>query len=196
MAALVTTRDGTQPMDTNNGFTKPSDNIDGGWKQIQHKKLSLNNISKERLETMRAMMKQTKVTVVFRVPQDTEDNYSAAETHLNTIRELSKQDSNLVVLDHKGINHVNIHKAFSEEKYKEAFNPREKKTPEWYNPSQRRPPCPLGERKLQQNIINPILKKEPSVHSLQPKRRIRTFHGDRSPIRPPSRTIMERQYRR
>jgi hypothetical protein len=129
MAALVTTRDGTQPMDTNNGFAKPSDNIDGGWKQVQHKKSSLNSISKDRLESMRAMMKQTKVTVVFRVPQDTEENYSAAETHLNIIRELSKQDSNLVVLDHKGINHVNIHKAFSEEKYKEAFNPREKKIP-------------------------------------------------------------------
>jgi hypothetical protein len=78
---------------------------------------------------MRAAMKQTKITVVIRVPQDTEDGYSAAETHLNTIRELSKQDSNLVVLDSKGTNHVNIHKAFSEEKYKEAFLPREKKLP-------------------------------------------------------------------
>jgi hypothetical protein len=100
--------------------------VDG---KVQSKKSSLNNISKERLETMRAAMKQTKVTVVFRVPPDTDEGYSAAETHLNTIRELSKQDSNLVVLDSKGINHVNIHKAFIEEKYKEAFNPREKKLP-------------------------------------------------------------------
>jgi hypothetical protein len=59
---------------------------------------------------MRAAMKKTKVTVVFRVPPDTEEGYSAAATHLSTIRELSKQDSNLVVLDSKGINHVNIHR--------------------------------------------------------------------------------------
>jgi hypothetical protein len=47
MAALVTIRDVTQPMDTNNWTAKPSDNRDGGWKQVQHKKSSLNNISKE-----------------------------------------------------------------------------------------------------------------------------------------------------
>jgi hypothetical protein len=130
MASLVTINDVTQPMDTSsNWLAQPTENMDGGWKKVQSKKSSLNNISKEHLETMRAAMKQTKVTVVFRVPPDTEEGYSAVETHLNTIRELSKQDSNLVVLDSKGINHVNIHKAFIEEKYKEAFNPREKKLP-------------------------------------------------------------------
>jgi hypothetical protein len=65
----------------------------------------------------------------LRVPQDTEEDFSAAEIHLNTIREIGKQDSNIVVLDHKGINHVNIHKSFSADKYKEHFQPREKKLP-------------------------------------------------------------------
>jgi hypothetical protein len=129
MASLSILSDATQPMDTSNGIAKPPESNDSGWQQVQHKKLSLNSISKERLENMRAAMKQTKITVVIRVPQDTEDNYSAAETHLNTIREISKQDSNLVVLDSKCVNHVNIHKAFSAEKYKEFFNPREKKLP-------------------------------------------------------------------
>jgi hypothetical protein len=130
MASLTTIGDVTQPIDISNWTAKPSENKDNGWKQVQSKKSSLNSISKERLETMRAAMKQTnKVTVVFRVPPDTDEGYSAAETHLNTIRKLSKQDSNLVVSNYKGINHVNIHKAFSEEKYKEAFNPREKKLP-------------------------------------------------------------------
>jgi hypothetical protein len=129
MASLVTINDVNQQMDIGNLNTKPTEETDSGWKKVQSKKSSLNNLSKERLESMRAAMKQTKITVVIRVPQDTEDGYSAAKMHLNTIRELSKQDSNLVVLDSKGTNHVNIHKAFSEEKYKEAFLPREKKLP-------------------------------------------------------------------
>jgi hypothetical protein len=129
MASLVTIRDVTQPIDTSNWIAKPLEAKDSGWQKVQSKKSSLNNISKERLETMRAAMKQTKITVVIRIPAETDEDYSAAETHLNTIRQISKQDSNLVVLDSKGINHVNIHKAFSAEEYKELFNPREKQLP-------------------------------------------------------------------
>jgi hypothetical protein len=120
-------KDATHPLDTSNWIAQHPNVLNDGWKKVQSKKSSLNNISKERLEAMRAAMKKTQITVVIRVPQDTAADYSAAETHINTIRELSKQDSNIVVLDYKGNNHVNIHKAFSEEKYKEAFQPREKK---------------------------------------------------------------------
>jgi hypothetical protein len=129
MASLTTIKEATQPLDTSNGIGQHPTLTDNGWQKVQSKKSSLNNISKERLESMRAAMTTTKITVVIRVPQDTEDDYSAAETHINTIKEISKQDSNLVVLDSKGINHINIHKAISEEKYKEAFQPREKKLP-------------------------------------------------------------------
>jgi hypothetical protein len=120
--------DATKLTDTSNWNTKPATSSDDGWKLIQNKKSSMNNISRERLESMCAAMHQTKITVVLRVPQDTEE-FSAAETHLNTIRELTKQDSNLVVLDSKGVNHVNIHKAFNADKYIEYFQPREKKLP-------------------------------------------------------------------
>jgi hypothetical protein len=51
---------------------------------------------------------------------------SAAEIHIAMIRELSKQDANLIVLNHEGKSQVNIHKSFGEEKYKEYFKPREK----------------------------------------------------------------------
>jgi hypothetical protein len=65
MASLTTISDVTQPVDTSNWSAKPSESKDSGWKQVQSKKSSLNNISKEHLETMHAAMKQTKVTVVF-----------------------------------------------------------------------------------------------------------------------------------
>jgi hypothetical protein len=71
-------------------------------------------------------MKKTKVSIIIRIPKETPSDFSAAEVHTATIRELSKQDSNLVVLDSTGVNQVNIHKALSPEKYKQAFQPREK----------------------------------------------------------------------
>jgi hypothetical protein len=129
MASLVTIRDATKPIDTSNWTNKPTGTSEEEWKTVQNKKSSMNNISKERLEKLRAAMKKTKITVVLRVPQDTSEDFSAAETHLNTLREIGKQDSNIIVLDHKGINHVNIHKSFSADKYKEYFQPREKKLP-------------------------------------------------------------------
>jgi hypothetical protein len=75
---------------------------------------------------MKSAMQKTKISIVMRIPKDAPADYSAAETHIATIRELSKQDSNLVVLDSDGVNHINIHKAFSPEKYKAAFKPRER----------------------------------------------------------------------
>jgi hypothetical protein len=78
---------------------------------------------------MHASTKKTQITILIRIPTDAPDDYSAAETHINTIREISKQDSNIIVLDHKGVNHVNLHKSFGAEKYKEHFQPREKNLP-------------------------------------------------------------------
>jgi hypothetical protein len=114
MASLSVLNDVTTPLDTSN------------WTQVTNKKSSTNNKAKEKLEAMKTAMKKTKISIVIRIPSDAPDDYSAAEVHVATIRELSKQDSNLVVLDSKGINQINIHKAFGPEKYKEAFQPREK----------------------------------------------------------------------
>jgi hypothetical protein len=86
----------------------------------------MNNKSKEQLEKMRSAMKSTKVTIIIRIPSDTAEDYSAAEVHYATIKELSKQDSNMVVLDNKGTTQINYHKAMSQEKYKDIFQPREK----------------------------------------------------------------------
>jgi hypothetical protein len=63
---------------------------------------------------------------MIRVPSDATAEFSAAEVHIATIRELSKQDANIIVLNHIGISQVNIHKSFGHIKYKEFFQPREK----------------------------------------------------------------------
>jgi hypothetical protein len=83
-------------------------------------------MTKENLEEKMLSMIKTKVTIMIRVPSNAAADYSAAETHIATIRELSKQDANLIVLNHEGKSHVNIHKSFGEAKYKEFFKPREK----------------------------------------------------------------------
>jgi hypothetical protein len=72
-------------------------------------------------------MVKTKVTITLRVPKDKRVDFSAAEIHLATIKELCKQDNKLITLDYSGTTQVNIHKPFSDEKYKGWFQPKEKK---------------------------------------------------------------------
>jgi hypothetical protein len=81
-----------------------------------------------RLETKTEAKKliKTKVTITLRVPVDKPADFSAAEVHVATLKELSKQDGNLIVLDSSGNNQVNIHKAIGPEKYKALFHPCEK----------------------------------------------------------------------
>jgi hypothetical protein len=107
-------------LDRNTG--SPDDNKDN-WKQVQTKR---STMTKEKLEAKMSTMIKTKVTIMIRVPSNAPADYSAAEVHIATIRELGKQDPNMIVLDHKGTNHVNIHKSFGQDKYKEYFQPREK----------------------------------------------------------------------
>jgi hypothetical protein len=114
MASLSVLKDATIPMDTSN------------WTQVNNKKTSANNRAKEKLEAMKSAMKKTKISIVIRIPNDAPDDYSVAEVHFATIREISKQDSNLIVLDSKGNNQINIHKSFGPDKYKETFLPRER----------------------------------------------------------------------
>jgi hypothetical protein len=98
-------------------------NNDNNWKTVKNKRQML---SKENLEEKMSSMTKTKVTIMIRVPSNAAADYSAAEVHIATIREISKQDANLIVLNHDGKSQVNIHKSFGEEKYKEFFKPREK----------------------------------------------------------------------
>jgi hypothetical protein len=96
---------------------------DNNWTTVTSKK---GNLTQESLEEKMTMMKKTKVTIMIRVPSDAPAEFSAAEVQIATIRELSKQDANIIVLNHNGTSQVNIHKSFGHEKYKEFFQPREK----------------------------------------------------------------------
>lgn len=110
-------------MTDSNQNAGPTTQIDNNWKTVKSKK---NMLTKEKLDEKMTTMKKTKITIMIRVPNDAAADYSAAEVHIATIRELGKQDANLIVLDHKGTNQVNIHKSFGHDKYKEHFQPREK----------------------------------------------------------------------
>jgi hypothetical protein len=107
-------------------FSQPTDAKDtnDNWTEVQSKK---NNSSQVRKELEVSNMVKTKVTITLRVPKDKPDDFSAAAIHLATIKEICKQDSKLITLDYSGTNQVNIFKPFSDEKYKEWFQPREKK---------------------------------------------------------------------
>jgi hypothetical protein len=108
-------------------FSQPTgnDNVqDNDWKTVQNKR---NNNGQVRNDNENSNLFKTKVTITLRVPKDKPADFSAAEIHLSTIKELCKQDENLITLDHAGNNQINIHKAFGDEKYKEWFKPREKK---------------------------------------------------------------------
>jgi hypothetical protein len=97
---------------------------DNNWTTVQSKK---NHSDQVRKESESSNMVKTKVTITLRVPKDKPADFSAAEIHLATIKELCKQDNKLITLDHSGSTQVNIYKPFSDDKYKEWFLPREKK---------------------------------------------------------------------
>jgi hypothetical protein len=113
MASLSVITDATIPPDISN------------WTQVNNKK-SKKASSEPELEIDQSKYVKTKITVIMRVPNDKPADYSAAEVHIATLRELSKQDKNLLILDHTGNKHINIHKSFGQDVYKEMFQPREK----------------------------------------------------------------------
>jgi hypothetical protein len=104
---------------TINDITKP---LDFGWNKVKNKKKT--PMVKEK-EINTSKLSKTKITITFQVPSDKPADYSAAEIHIATLRELSKQDGNLMVLNNSGNKHVNIHKSFGHNAYKEMFKPRE-----------------------------------------------------------------------
>jgi hypothetical protein len=102
------------------GTTKQKDD---DWKTVNNKK---GHLTQEKLEEKLTSMHKTKITIMIRVPTDATAEYSTAEVHIATIRELSKQDANIIVLNHSRTSQVNIQKSFGHDKYKEFFKPREK----------------------------------------------------------------------
>jgi hypothetical protein len=110
MASLSVLGDATTPLDTSN------------WTPVRGKKKA----SEASKEMEHSNLVKTRISITLRVPQDKPADYSAAEVHIATLRELSKQDKNLIILDHTGYKQVNIHKSFGHDAYKEMFQPREK----------------------------------------------------------------------
>jgi hypothetical protein len=110
MASLSILRDAADPMDASN------------WTPVTRKKKAMETIN----EIDQSKLVKTKITITLRVPIDKPADFSAAEIHIATLRELGKQDKNLIILDHAGQKHVNIHKTFGHDMYKELFKPREK----------------------------------------------------------------------
>jgi hypothetical protein len=109
-------------MATDDGSTAPTKGNTMDWKEVANKKPSASRLAKEKLEAMKSAMKQTKVSIIMRIQKESAAEFSVADVHSATIRELSKQDSNLVVLDSKGVNHINIYKEIGPAKYKEIFS--------------------------------------------------------------------------
>jgi hypothetical protein len=97
--------------------------MDFGWNTVGNKKKP--PMIKEK-EIDASKLTKTKITITLRVPSDKAADYSAAEIHIATLRELGKQDGNLIVLDSSGNKHINIHKSFGHDAYKEMFKKREK----------------------------------------------------------------------
>jgi hypothetical protein len=100
-----------------------NNNAEQPWTTVQTKRNS-SIMTKEEIE--HTTLTKTKLSITIRVPNDPPADFSAAEQHIATLRELSKQDANLIVLNSTGDAQVNIHKAFGHEKYKNFFCPREK----------------------------------------------------------------------
>jgi hypothetical protein len=100
-----------------NDITKP---LDFGWNKVENKKKT--PMVKEK-ETDTLKLSKTKIMITLRVPSNKPADYSAAEIHIAMLRELSKQDGNLIVLNNSRNKHVNIHKSFGHDAYKECSNP-------------------------------------------------------------------------
>jgi hypothetical protein len=92
------------------------------WTPVTRKKKAMETIN----EIDQTKLVKMKITITLRVPIDKPADFSAAEIHIATLQELGKQDKNLIILDHAGQKHINIHKTFGHDKYKELFKPREK----------------------------------------------------------------------
>lgn len=99
------------------------------WTTVTNKR---NNTSKEKQPNMNdptSNMVKTKVTIIIRVPTNQPAEFSATDIHFATLRELSKQDKNMVFLNSTGEYQVNIFKTYNHDAYKSFFTPHQKAFP-------------------------------------------------------------------
>jgi hypothetical protein len=92
------------------------------WTEVNRKK----DAKVESTEITESTFKKVKVTITIRVPKDTTD-FSPAKLHVDTLHEIHKYDDSLIVFNNHGDKKVNIEANLSEAKYKETFQPLEKR---------------------------------------------------------------------
>jgi hypothetical protein len=108
------------------------------WNEIRRKKENMatmeNDNKKAMQKTIDSMeqdspdigMKKVKVTFAIRVPKDTE-NFSPAKLHIDALHEIHKFDESMIVFNHNGDTKINYKTPMSETKYKDTFQPIEKR---------------------------------------------------------------------
>jgi hypothetical protein len=92
------------------------------WTEVNRKK----ELKADSNEISESTLKKAKVTFTIRVPKDT-TNFSPAKLHVDTLHEMHKYDESMIVLNNRGDIKVNIEANLTEAKYKELFQPMEKR---------------------------------------------------------------------
>jgi hypothetical protein len=78
------------------------------------------------LETHESTMNKIKVTFAIRVPKDM-TNFAPAKMHIDTLHEIHKHDETTMIFNSSGDTNINVEEPMSDTKYKELFNPVEKR---------------------------------------------------------------------
>jgi hypothetical protein len=92
------------------------------WTEVTRKK----EAKVESPEIVELALKKVKITITIRVPKDTA-NFSPAKLHVDTLHEIHKFDESLIIFNNDGDKKVNIEANMTDAKYKETFNPVEKR---------------------------------------------------------------------
>jgi hypothetical protein len=107
----------TDGMDVDPGGKK-----EDNWTTVTRKK----EHAVEKPENMDSTMKKVRVTLTIRPPRDISE-FSPAKLHVDALHEIHKFDETLLVFNAKGDTRVNIESSISESRYKELFQPVEKR---------------------------------------------------------------------
>jgi hypothetical protein len=108
------------------------------WMEVRHRKENINEMEKENYKIKQQSinaseqnspelhMKKVKIPFAIRVPKDT-DNFSPAKLHIDALHEIHKFDESLIMFNHEGDTKINFKAPMSESKYKDTFQPIEKR---------------------------------------------------------------------
>jgi hypothetical protein len=100
----------------------PKDTDEQPWTTVTRKK----DAQVEKPESAESTMKKVRLTLTIRAPKDT-SSFSPAKLHIETLHEIHKFDDTLLVFNTTGDTRINIESPISEARYKEIFQPVEKR---------------------------------------------------------------------